>query len=269
MQVKTIDFSALGGIQHAKYFVVDNSDCFVGSANFDWVALTHVHEIGVHVSDKTVADQLESIFAIDWNLGAPAIGEYPPLVTNVECDHPPALPNLHVVASPLGSQSLLPNGVPDTIDTIVKTLDNGKSLIEIQVYDYSTSLFQSKEHWQKLDNAIRAAAARGLQVRLLVDKNALSGGKADLQALAHLKNIEVRKVDIPQWSGGFIPFSRLVHSKYLIADKSTAWVGSENWSPSYFTTTRNVGLILTAPNIVSQLQEVFDRVWTSPYTSPL
>jgi phosphatidylserine/phosphatidylglycerophosphate/cardiolipin synthase-like enzyme len=42
------DVKALtGGIQHAKFFIVDGEQVFFGSQNFDWRALSHVHEIGV------------------------------------------------------------------------------------------------------------------------------------------------------------------------------------------------------------------------------
>ncbi len=46
VEVKTIDYSSMGGIQHSKYFVIDGSQCFLGSANLDWLALTHIHEVG-------------------------------------------------------------------------------------------------------------------------------------------------------------------------------------------------------------------------------
>ncbi|MCP4220375.1 MAG: hypothetical protein GY765_37440, partial [bacterium] len=38
-----------GGILHAKYFVVDNTESFVGSQNFDWRSLEHIHETGLRI----------------------------------------------------------------------------------------------------------------------------------------------------------------------------------------------------------------------------
>ena len=36
-----------GGVQHAKFFIVDGEEVFLGSQNFDWRALKHIHELGV------------------------------------------------------------------------------------------------------------------------------------------------------------------------------------------------------------------------------
>lgn len=58
-EAKEIDFSKYGGVQHAKYFVVDGQQAFVGSQNFDWRALSHIHEIGVRVVDAQVITDLE------------------------------------------------------------------------------------------------------------------------------------------------------------------------------------------------------------------
>ena len=68
IQVRVVDFSSSGGIQHSKYFIVDHSDSFVGSANFDWVALTHVHEVGLRIKDARIGSDLEGIFSKDWEM---------------------------------------------------------------------------------------------------------------------------------------------------------------------------------------------------------
>jgi phosphatidylserine/phosphatidylglycerophosphate/cardiolipin synthase-like enzyme len=139
----------------------------------------------------------------------------------------------------------------------------------VQVYEFNTKDKQSKAPWTVLSRALRKAAAGGAHVQLLVDKNALTAGESDLQALATLNNIKVRVVRIPQWSGGAIPSARLVHSKYAIDDDRLAWVGSENYSCTYFTSSRNVGIITPDSEVISSLTKVFDKLWTSPYATSL
>ena len=39
-----------GGVLHAKYMVVDGQSVFVGSQNWDWRALSQIHEIGVRIA---------------------------------------------------------------------------------------------------------------------------------------------------------------------------------------------------------------------------
>jgi len=268
IQVKTIDFSALGGIQHAKFIVVDQNHSFVGSANFDWLALTHIHEVGLNINDDQIGSGLETIFDQDWEAGA-VIGT-PQFAINyhsMKQNTPPqtSVANAQLVASPISD---LPKGIPQTLNAIVSLLNSAKTSIKIQVYQYSTK-GDKNTHWTALDTAIRAAAARGVQVQLIVDAVALKTASPELKALASSKNIQVRSVVVPQWSGGPIAYARLIHSKYFTVDGVSAWVGTENWSESYFTGCRNVGVILQSSEIAGQLGQIFDRVWTSAYATSM
>ena len=103
----------------------------------------------------------------------------------------------------------------------------------------------------------------------MVDAVALKTASKELSALAGVKNIQVKSVTIPQWSGGPIPYARLIHSKYFIVDGSVSWVGTENWSESYFSGCRNVGLILRSADTATQLDQIFDQVWNSAYSNAL
>jgi phosphatidylserine/phosphatidylglycerophosphate/cardiolipin synthase-like enzyme len=68
LQLRQMDFGKVstGGILHAKYFVVDRRMAFLGSQNFDWRSLKHVHETGVKIFDNAIAKQLQDIFDYDW-----------------------------------------------------------------------------------------------------------------------------------------------------------------------------------------------------------
>ena len=59
-----------GGIIHAKYMVVDGKQAFIGSQNFDWRSLEHIHETGLRISDATVVSQVQAIFNQDWQAQA-------------------------------------------------------------------------------------------------------------------------------------------------------------------------------------------------------
>ena len=54
--IRKIPFKKIaGGVMHAKYFVADGKDLFVGSQNMDWRALKHIHEMGVRVKNVKMA----------------------------------------------------------------------------------------------------------------------------------------------------------------------------------------------------------------------
>jgi phosphatidylserine/phosphatidylglycerophosphate/cardiolipin synthase-like enzyme len=267
-QVRTVDFSSYGGIQHAKYFVVDRAESFVGSANFDWLALTHIHEVGLHISDSGIATTIESIFSRDWSVATDISNKKSttqPAIADAVTSLPDSLGEFQVNASPAVAT---PKGIADTLTSILALISSAKNTLQIQVYEYNTKGNSAVEKkWTTLDSAIRQAAARGVHVQLLVDQTALKAGKADLEALAKVSGVQVKVVTIPQWSGGPIAYARLVHSKYMIVDGTQGWVGSENWSEGYFTSTRNVGVVTQSAAVSAQLVQIFQNVWNSAYTS--
>lgn len=269
IEVRQIDYSQHGGgVQHSKYFVVDQSEAFVGSANFDWLALSHIHEVGLRIPDSQVSLNLEMIFSRDWESGMPVTAAAKTSVKNPvnERKSKDVSTKFQLVASP---PSDTPDGIPDTLTAIIKLLDSAKSSLKIQLYQYTTKLYKGSGRWTVLDSAIRKAASRGVKVKILVDVIAMKKGSTDLKALAALNNVDVRTVTIPAWSGGPIPYARLIHSKYLTVDNTSAWVGSENWSDNYFTASRNVGVTFQSAEITGKLNQIFDIVWNSAYITEL
>ena len=86
IEARLIDFRALaGGPMHAKYFIVDGHEAFVGSQNWDWRALEHIHELGLRVTLPAYVAMLHAVFAYDWEratgLGSEPLGEIPALAT--------------------------------------------------------------------------------------------------------------------------------------------------------------------------------------------
>lgn len=265
IEVKVIDFKS--GIQHAKYFVVDGVNTYAGSANFDWLALTHIHEIGLHFVDRDISQGLVSVFNIDWAMAAPLKPGAALSVAGVEPVRPSGkLPQMELIASP---PSKIPSGMTETISELTKLMDSARNTLRVQVYQYSVKANSGKGKWLNLDSALRRAAQRGVKVQLMVDNVAMKNSAPELRALASVPNVEVRTVIIPEWSGGHLDYARLIHSKYLTVDGSSAWVGSENWSEGYFTDSRNVGIILQSEALSGQLDQIFDRVWTSAYAKAL
>lgn len=262
IEVKVIDFKS--GIQHAKYFVVDGVNTYAGSANFDWLALSHIHEIGLHFVDRDISQGLESVFNIDWAMAAPLKPGASLSVAPVEPVRPSANPQMELIASP---PSKIPEGMTETISELTKLMDSARSTLRVQVYQFSTKANSGKGKWLTLDSALRRAAQRGVKVQLMVDSVALKNSTPELKALGSVPGIEVRTVIIPEWSGGHLDYARLIHSKYLTVDGRSAWVGSENWSEGYFTDSRNVGIILQSEALATQLDQIFDRVWSSAYTT--
>ncbi len=117
-----------------------------------------------------------------------------------------------------------------------------------------------------LDNALVAAAARGVQVELMVaDWSKGSRKMARLQELQMLDNITVKLVTIPQHTDGFVPFARVVHAKLMSVDGQHAWIGTSNWSGDYFHQSRNMGFVFEGAAITNDVDAFFERTWHSEY----
>jgi phosphatidylserine/phosphatidylglycerophosphate/cardiolipin synthase-like enzyme len=248
------------GILHAKYFLADGREAVLGSQNFDWRALEHIHELGIRTVDPVLVDRLQEVFEVDWRF---ALDQgLPPAAKPVPAPTGPS----ELVASP---PFLSPGTVRSAQDALVQLLGEARASIQVQLLTYSP--VSGKDHyWPVLDQALRAAAVRGVKVELLIsDWIFKSRGLPHLKSLSLIPGIEVRIASIPEASTGHIPFARTVHSKYCLVDGKTLWVGTSNWEADYFEASRNVEVILRQPELAKQGGEIFARLWTSPYVKAL
>jgi len=261
-EVRSFDLAGVSrGILHAKYFVVDGREAALGSQNFDWRALEHIHELGVRTTDPGIVVRLAELFAIDWTFAGS--GKLPELPGR------PALtlrPEVELVASP---PFLTPKDIRPAIDALVELIGQAKESVRVQLLTYSPVAGQDR-YWPVLDNALRAAAVRGVKVRLLVSDWVL-GGRAlpHLKALALIPNLEVKVVSIPEAKEGHIPYARTVHSKYLVVDRMHLVLGTSNWEESYFTDSRNIELVFRDSPLAAEATRIHDRLWSSRYAFPL
>ena len=236
-----------GGVLHAKYFVVDRRDGYLGSQNFDWRSLEQIQELGVrfHVPDDVRA--LEDIFETDWALagGGPAEARTRPSPAY-------AFGDTRLVASP---RELLPDQRLWDLPALVELLDSARHTIKVQLLTYRADI-------PELRAALGRAQQRGVQVRYLISN----------WVLRHPENLdglpgEVRILSIPLLSTGFIPFARVSHAKFCVVDGARAWVGTSNWEHDYFFKSRNVGLLLDGGPLPKRLDAFFDQDWASRYAA--
>ncbi len=271
--VRRFDVAArMGGVLHAKYFVVDEQESFLGSQNFDWRSLSHIQEVGVRVVSPAIARALLDVFDGDWALAADdgASTHAPSSERRAGAELPRTQSGevLALVASPKG---WLPDERSWDLPHLVSMLDRAKHAVAVQLLSYKRTS-RDGEAFTTLDDALRRAAARGVRVRLLVSEwGAKAGSEARraIDELALVPNVEVRVLVVPPWSGGDIPFARVAHAKYLVVDEAHAWIGTSNWEGDYFTRSRNVGLVVDGGALPKTLERFFDSGWTSDYASRL
>jgi phosphatidylserine/phosphatidylglycerophosphate/cardiolipin synthase-like enzyme len=284
LEMRVLDVSQLtgNGIIHAKYLTVDHKVAFIGSQNFDWRAFTHIHETGLRITDAKIVGQVQAIFEQDWAAQATlAAGKaVAPLQAKaaILAGAPPAaalataLPAdaNFLIASPGGFN---PAGVADSEVVLPALLADAKQEIRVSMLDYAPLSYGpngTRPFYAVVDNALRAAATRGVKVKLLVSNwNLEKPAIQHLKSLALLPNVEVRIVTIPKASTGFIPFARVWHSKTLVIDGKLAWVGTSNWAGGYFDLSRNMEVVMRNEAMAKRVYALQEQAWSSQYAEPL
>jgi phosphatidylserine/phosphatidylglycerophosphate/cardiolipin synthase-like enzyme len=257
-----------GGIIHAKYMVVDGKQAFIGSQNFDWRSLEQIHETGLRISDATIVAQAQAIFEQDWRAQAalaanktvtlPAAGKAVPRTGN------------YLVASP---QRYNPPGVGDSQLELPRLLAEAKKEVRVQLLDYAPLSYgpdKTRPYYAVIDNAVRAAAARGVSIKLMVSNwNTEALEMPYLKSLAVLPNVQVKIVTLPEAKQGFIPYARVIHSKTMEIDGQVAWVGTSNWLGGYLDNSRNLEVVMHNEAMAKRVGALHEQLWDGPYAKLL
>ncbi|MCK6525170.1 phospholipase D-like domain-containing protein [Myxococcota bacterium] len=261
----------MGGVLHAKYFIVDGAKVVLGSQNFDWRSLEHIHELGVLVESPAVARAFVDVYETDWAIcgGDTSFRATPPAegygFPATIGQGPRALQVTPVFSAP----GWLPDEQLWDEPRLVALIDGARRQVRVQLLNMD---LQDREgrRMEALEGALRRAVARGVTVELLLaDWSQRPGLIEELQALQRESGVRVHLVTIPQAEQGFIPFARVIHAKYLTVDGRAAWLGTSNWAWGYFHEGRNVGLIVEGEPFAERLDAVFQSLLDSGYAAAL
>ncbi|VDK46849.1 unnamed protein product, partial [Cylicostephanus goldi] len=163
------------------------------------------------------------------------------------------------------------------LDAILTEIDNARESLDIHVMDYFPLIVYTrpKKYFPTIDDAIRRAVLRGVQVRILsAALHYPELGVRFLRSLAALNNvdenatIEVKIFKVPSDDLDNIVISRerRTHNKFMVSE-SAVIIGTSNWSGDYF-----VGGTTGAAIIIKQKKgkrTIFDRDWNSEYAHSL
>ena len=167
----------------------------------------------------------------------------------------------------------------DALATLIQLADGAERTLDLQYYavlnDTSARVLMQR---------VRAAAERGVRVRLLVDDLNTAGTDDALRRLTSHPRIEVRLYN-PLPSGRMSTVTKIVgslhdanrinnrmHNKAFIADNALAVTGGRNVGDPYFIQAAEANFVdldvLVAGPVVQQLSQVFDRFWNSDLAYP-
>lgn len=158
----------------------------------------------------------------------------------------------------------------------VRLAQQAERTLDVQYY-----IWRSDTTGHLLLEALRAAADRGVRVRLLLDDNGIARLDEELSVLDVHPNVEVRLfnpfVFRPFKALGFLTdfrrANRRMHNKSFTADNAVTIVGGRNVGDEYFGATDGVLFsdldVLVLGAVVEAVSHSFDAYWASASSYPI
>jgi len=138
---------------------------------------------------------------------------------------------------------------------------------------------------ERMSEALRQAAGRGVRIRILLDDFNTSGKNAQVLKLAFEKNFELRLFNpLPGGRASMAwrilsnlkdveRMQRRMHNKIFVADNAVAITGGRNLGETYFGQSEGTNFVdidvLAAGRIARDLSRSFDQYWNNPLAYPV
>ena len=220
-------------ISHQKSMVINISEAFITAINLTKLTET-TRDFGLIVHDPTVINEVINVFEQDWQNSTSQQGLTP------------ALSAVHLVWSPVNSLAKL-----------VNLISSAKKSLVVQVENLGAEQIQA---------ALIAAAKRGVAVRVVVPMCS-KGGSAKLN-YPHLKELAAGGVltkVMPEPESVTKPY---MHSKMMVADGVTSYIGSVNFSRNSTTYARELGILFSETAPIKEMLNIFEKDWASAVIVP-
>ncbi|TYJ30088.1 hypothetical protein E1A91_A06G110600v1 [Gossypium mustelinum] len=328
------------GVAHAKVWISDNRDVYIGSANNDWKSLTQIKEVGIYlVGCPKVARKVGLYFHNLWRLAHLNVSAFTttildpkwqiqrrvpcwshfiesdmrctprlprfveiPYVTSYPKLSDPKILKLIIDAPGYGYISSVPQSsylsfAPPELDTIKSVGDGGTVRISTMEWLGQSQHTKKTVYWSSLSSAISEVIfSKHAKVKVLVAywANFIEKTELYLKSLPYTNvlcysskqnrcsgSVEIKYHKVPGYNltgpaihkrkrtGNIYPgYTRVNHGKYAVSDVR-AHISTSNLVWDYFYTTAGVSFGTYNPAIISQLQEIFEADWNSPYAAPI
>ncbi|CAJ0609368.1 unnamed protein product [Cylicocyclus nassatus] len=276
------------GKMHSKFLISDRKHFYLGSANLDWRSLNQKMELGVLVENcECLAEDLKNIFDIYWDIPKNSKPDnlnrraYYNMEKPLEIMIGGEASAVYLATSP---KELNHQGRTWDLDAIVTEIDSARELLDIHVMDYFPLIVYTspKKYFPTIDDALRRAILRGVQVRILsAALHYPELGVRFLRSLAALNNVDenatvevkIFKVPSDDLDNIVISRERRTHNKFMVSE-SAVIIGTSNWSGDYFVGgTTGAAIVIKQKKgkraLIQEMRTIFERDWNSEYAHPL
>jgi phosphatidylserine/phosphatidylglycerophosphate/cardiolipin synthase-like enzyme len=213
------------GLMHLKVLVIDEINCWIGSANFTGESLNMHGNLVIEITDKdlaqTIAEKAETLNEYDRS----------GYIKQRSFD--------------IGGQIVELSFLPDDKKASIRI----KDLMRAAQKTIRVAMFT----WTRQDFAkeLISAKQRGIDVQVVLDRNSAKSSSHSIEVAELLKSS-----GIPVYYSVGAP---LLHHKMMIIDDTTLEIGSANWTRAAFNTNDDCFLIIN--NLTDDQQRKLNDVW--------
>jgi phosphatidylserine/phosphatidylglycerophosphate/cardiolipin synthase-like enzyme len=242
------------GSSHRKYVLVDERYSLVGSHNLSPRALSEGNDDSVEVDDETTGKALARVFRGDWSAATPL----------------PAADRVTVNAALLLRQSETQGhgklGRPidgcavellfdrQYFREVLAALDTAATSIDIAMFYFGKSR-SARAMTSQLAAALIKAHGRGVKVRLMLDVDQPGATYRSEQAnTARLEQLRAAGIEV-----AFDDPATAMHSKLVVIDGETTFVGSHNWTEGSVSKYRELSVVVQSRKVAAAYGKALDR----------
>lgn len=222
-KVKTYKREGLSGLMHRKILIIDNTQVWIGSANFTSESLKVHDNLIVGMESKSIASTLKE--KIDQTLEGKA-------QKNSPSNH-----------FKLGDQSLelwlLPEDI-DALNRLTQLIRTAKKTVKVAMFTWTHP---------DLTEAIIEAHKRGVDVEIVIDRQTSKGASRVSYERLCKSGLKI----------GTNRGNQLLHHKFAYIDGETLINGSANWTRAAFSINEDCFLILQ--NLTDEQKKYLNRLW--------
>jgi phosphatidylserine/phosphatidylglycerophosphate/cardiolipin synthase-like enzyme len=140
----------------------------------------------------------------------------------------------------------------DGVDSVVGLIDEAREQLLLK---------QFKLRSQAVEDALRRARERGVQIRVMLNPRTSGGDRWNDEAFERLRSWGIETT----WTSEAFP---VTHEKSMVIDGHTALVASFDLAETSFSETRDYGVISHNPPVVEQVIAGFEADWQRTFFQP-
>jgi phosphatidylserine/phosphatidylglycerophosphate/cardiolipin synthase-like enzyme len=145
-------------------------------------------------------------------------------------------------------------------DALIQYFDSARESLLAAIYD----IHLSDEIETRGRDALRAAAARGVEIRLVIEQE--DEGRDPLPAPPRTQPEELDAERFPHHAVG--TRDGLMHHKYVVRDGRTVLTGSMNWTEDSWRRQENVVVVIDSPELAQAYRLNFEELWRAETVEP-